>query len=63
MTKKPNSDPVKAAKRLYELAHLENPPLRFVAGMDAIEVIRDQLEKVKLDVDRYESWSEGLEYV
>lgn len=56
-----SGDPHKAVKRFYELAHLANPPLRFLLGKDAIAASREQLKRVEGDTDKYESWSEGLE--
>lgn len=53
-------DPNKAAERFYELAHLPEPPLRFSIGKDAIFSAKEYLRKVATDVDKYESWSEGI---
>ncbi|KAJ3488438.1 hypothetical protein NLI96_g2858 [Meripilus lineatus] len=53
-------DPNKAVARFYELAHLDQPPLRFTIGKDAIVFVRQQVERIVADIDQYESWSEGL---
>jgi hypothetical protein len=37
-------DPPKAAAAMYELAVMENPPLRVVLGTDAYKGIMDKLE-------------------
>ena len=56
-----SGDPDKAVKKFYELAHLADPPLRFLIGKDAITNSRAQLKGIEGDVSKYESWSEGLE--
>ncbi len=55
------ADPDKAVKRFYKLAHLPEPPLRFLVGKDAVATARQQMKSVIADVDKYEAWSEGLE--
>lgn len=57
------SDPMMAVKRIYEMSQLPEPPLRFLIGKDAVAVSRTQLKSIKEDTDKYESWSEGLEFV
>lgn len=52
-----------AVKRIYEMSQLPEPPLRFLIGKDAVAVSRTQLKSIKEDTDKYESWSEGLEFV
>jgi len=56
------ADPDKAAAKFYELTKLQNPPLRFVIGKDAIQFVKGQLENVKGDVEKYESWSDNLDF-
>ncbi|THG96423.1 hypothetical protein EW026_g5403 [Hermanssonia centrifuga] len=53
-------DAVKAIAKVYDLAQLENPPLRLPLGKDTVAGFREKLAKIVADVDRYESWSEGL---
>lgn len=55
------SDPDKAVERFYKLAHLPEPPFRFILGKDAVATARQQVKSVVADVDKYETWSEGLE--
>lgn len=54
------SDPRKAVKKIYELASLPDPPLRFIVGKDCIELIKGQLKVIQGDLERYESWSNDL---
>lgn len=57
-----SADPEKAVKKIYELAQLPDPPLRFLIGKDAIAISRQHSKSVWEDADKYESWSEGLEF-
>ena len=62
-------DPVKGAKAMYELAVMENPPLRVVLGSAAYKMIMRKLERYNenyvrfeelsnsTEVDEYEAWS------
>ncbi|CAL1712857.1 unnamed protein product [Somion occarium] len=54
-------DPNKAVIKLYELASLENPPLRLPIGKDAIGFVKDQLEQVARDRESFAHWSDDLE--
>lgn len=56
------ADPNKAVQRFYDLAHLPDPPLRFTIGKDAIVSARGHLQNVAAGVDKYESWSEGIDF-
>lgn len=56
------ADPVKGVQRLYDLSLLPDPPFRFVLGKDAASFIRGELKEIEQDVNKYESWSEGLEF-
>jgi hypothetical protein len=50
-------DPRKAAKAFYELAVMENPPLRCVVGTDAYAKINEKLEMYKGNVKQFEKLS------
>lgn len=52
--------PIKAASRIYDLAELENPPLRLALGEDCVNAIRGKLTAVLEDLDKYASWSRNL---
>ena len=53
-------DPRKGTQKVYDLSKLENPPLRLVLGRDSIESVRGQLEHIKGDIGKYESWSDDV---
>ncbi|KAI0789704.1 hypothetical protein C8Q75DRAFT_718060, partial [Abortiporus biennis] len=52
--------PMKAVQRFYDLANLDEPPLRFVIGKDAIKRARMQLDTLERDIKMLEAWSEDL---
>ncbi|KAF2732178.1 NAD(P)-binding protein [Polyplosphaeria fusca] len=50
-------DPVKAAKVFYELAIMQDPPLRCVVGTDAYSAINSKLDKYSEKVKQFEKLS------
>ena len=56
-----SGDPRKAMETVHKLASLEQPPLHFPLGKDAVEIRRTKTSAVLADTDKYESWSEGLD--
>jgi NAD(P)-dependent dehydrogenase (short-subunit alcohol dehydrogenase family) len=50
-------DPPKAAKVFYDLAVMDDPPLRCVVGTDAYSGINKKLETYKESVEKFEKWS------
>ena len=56
-----SGDPRKAMETVYRLAGLEQPPLHFPLGKDAVEITRTKTSAVLAETDKYESWSEGLD--
>lgn len=54
------TDVNKAVVQLYKVTEVENPPLRFPLGKDAIDVVRKQLAAIAADVDKFESYSAEL---
>lgn len=54
-------DPLKAAKAMYELAKMEDPPSRIVLGTDAYAKIVAKLEADKENVKKFESLSTGTD--
>ena len=50
----------KAVAKIYELAGVENPPLRLPLGKDSLESIRGHLANVSAEVEKYRSWSDDL---
>jgi hypothetical protein len=54
-------DPVKAGKAFYELAVMDDPPLRCVVGSDAYKAIGDKIETYKKNVARFEKLSNSTD--
>ena len=50
----------KAVAKIYELAGVENPPLRLPLGKDSLESIRGHLANVSAEVEKYQAWSDNL---
>ena len=54
-------DTRRSVEVFYRFADIQDPPLRFVIGKDAIVATRKKYAEVMATVDRFEGWSEGLE--
>jgi hypothetical protein len=54
-------DPAKAAKVFYDLAVMDDPPLRCVVGTDAYSVINNKLDTYKDSVKKFEKWSNSTD--
>ena len=48
---------MKAAKDMYQLAIMKDPPLRCVLGTDAYKAINQKLETYKENIKKYEALS------
>ena len=55
-----DGDLKKAVAKIYDLASVASPPLHFPLGKDAVKNFRAHFAEVSAEVDKYESWSEGL---
>jgi hypothetical protein len=55
------ADPVKAAKVFYELAIMDDPPLRVIVGTDAYEGLGKKLETYQANWKRYEKLSNSTD--
>jgi NAD(P)-dependent dehydrogenase (short-subunit alcohol dehydrogenase family) len=53
-------DPAKLANALVQLASQDEPPLRFVAGADAVEVVEQKAKHMLAQVDAYRDLSSNL---
>ncbi len=53
-------DPAKLANALVQLASQDEPPLRFAAGADAMEVVEKKAEDLLAQVDAYRELSSSL---
>lgn len=54
-------DPVKAGKAFYELAVMEDPPLRVVVGSDAYTALGQKLETYQKNWKRFERLSNSTD--
>jgi len=54
-------DPRKAAEKMYELATMQDPPLRCVVGSDAFKAMGEKLERYGNDLKRFEALSTGTD--
>ena len=54
-------DPDKLAKRLYDLANLEDPPLHILLGQEGA-MLQPHLDKCAAERKKYASWMDGLSF-
>ncbi len=54
-------DPAKLAEVLVTLAHHAEPPLRFSAGSDAVEMLRAKLDHLRRELDAFEALSRSTD--
>ena len=54
-------DPIKGAKAMYELAVLQDPPLRVVIGSDAYKQIFQKLKDYDANYKKYEKISNSCD--
>jgi NAD(P)-dependent dehydrogenase (short-subunit alcohol dehydrogenase family) len=53
-------DPRKLARALLSIVNSDNPPLRFLAGSDAVSIFEQKLEKARSDLDGWRTLSISL---
>ena len=54
-------DPPKAAKAMYELAVMADPPLRCVVGTDAFKAINGKLDTYRQSIDKFKDLSNSTD--
>ncbi|KAF1850524.1 NAD(P)-binding protein [Cucurbitaria berberidis CBS 394.84] len=54
-------DPAKAAKVFYDLAVMDEPPIRCAVGTDAYTLINKKLESYNESVKKFEKWSNSTD--
>ncbi|KAJ4364527.1 hypothetical protein N0V83_009122 [Neocucurbitaria cava] len=54
-------DPAKAAKVFYDLALMDDPPIRCVVGTDAYSLINKKLDTYNESIQRFEKWSNSTD--
>jgi NAD(P)-dependent dehydrogenase (short-subunit alcohol dehydrogenase family) len=55
-------DPVKLAQALLTITELEQPPLRFIAGADALEAAEQKLAERRQQIDAFRELSTSLDH-
>ncbi|MDF3200667.1 SDR family NAD(P)-dependent oxidoreductase [Pseudomonas sp. 1912-s] len=55
-------DPGRLGLAVVQLAALEAPPLRFIAGSDAVNVVEAKLDQVRVDLERWRSLSTSTDF-
>jgi len=60
MSGKQTNDPAKLAKALISVVDQAHPPLRFVAGADAVETVEQKARELLAQVDAYRELSSSL---
>jgi hypothetical protein len=60
MSGKQGGDPAKLAKALVTVLNEEQPPLRWVAGADAVETVETKAKDLLAQVDAYRELSSSL---
>jgi NAD(P)-dependent dehydrogenase (short-subunit alcohol dehydrogenase family) len=60
MNGKQGGDPTKLAEALVELAAKDEPPLRFIAGADAVEAVESKVALLRAQADAYRELSSSL---
>ena len=56
----PGAETAQGAKIIYQLASVENPPLRVPVGKDALDAHREGAQEASAVVNDLHGWSEGL---
>ena len=54
-------DPAKGAKAMYELAIMEDPPLRCIVGTDAFKAINGKLDTYRQNIDKFKDLSNSTD--
>jgi hypothetical protein len=60
MSGKQTNDPAKLAKALVTVVDQEQPPLRWVAGADAVATVEQKANELLAQVDAYRDLSSSL---
>lgn len=53
-------DPKKAMEVVYKLTELENPPVHFPLGPEAVETFKTKAAAYVADADRFADWNKDL---
>jgi hypothetical protein len=55
------TDPAKGAKVFYDLAVMDDPPMRCVVGTDAYSLINKKLDTYNDSIKKFEKWSNSTD--
>lgn len=55
-------DPAKAAQAMLKITEVENPPLFLALGADAVELIEQQIQKARQDLEQWSELSKATTY-
>jgi hypothetical protein len=55
-------DPARAASAMIEVVNAPNPPLRLALGADALKVMREKIDGVLNDYEKWEELSSGTNF-
>lgn len=55
-------DPAKAAQALLALVEAENPPVRLFLGDDALGLVEQKLETMKIELDAWDALSRSTSF-
>ena len=54
-------DPPKGARAMWEVAKMEDPPLRVALGSDSYQVVMDKIKEYQELYPKYEEFSRGTD--
>jgi NAD(P)-dependent dehydrogenase (short-subunit alcohol dehydrogenase family) len=54
-------DPPKAAKVFYDLAVMDDPPLRCAVGTDAFKAMKAKVDATKENVEKFKDWTNSTD--
>lgn len=54
-------DPAKGAKVFYDLAVMDDPPIRCVVGTDGYSAVNKKLDTYRESVEKFEKWSNSTD--
>jgi NAD(P)-dependent dehydrogenase (short-subunit alcohol dehydrogenase family) len=54
-------DPARAAQALLSLIEMEHPPVHLLLGSDAVGLVKQKLDDMRIDIDRFEALSQSTD--
>ena len=62
MNGKQGGDPAKLAEALVQIVALDEPPLRWIAGADAVAAVEQKAHELLAQADAHRDLSSGLDH-